>query len=412
MARIAILLDGEPSHLWSTILLARNLAERGHTVWYLGLQPIANAVNRQGFQFIRIFGEVLSHEMTTTPSGVAVSGLFQSISNGGSLREALNFIEPDLIITLSAFCLVGVIVRVAFDIPVVLLRTHSTLLSRGDEIRRIVNSGLVQSCGNLSDIIRLFKAVNIEIKRLADLHRLALAIPELILLPKQFALPEQIDLDDGAVYVGPGIACHYVPSFPWRTLNITGRIVYCSLGSRPDLEWETSRRFFEVVIQAISQRPEFHLLLSTGGDVALERQLNCAAPNIFISPWLPQLEVLDRSIIAITHGGLNTIKECILMGVPMLVFPVLRDQFSGAARVEQLRLGMRGDIRYVSVEELSGLLDVVTRREQPFADSVSAMQKVFHESQMADGIRLIEQLALSPYCPKPGTIMSLAKSAR
>src|SRR6266853_3593236 len=110
MARIGILVDGEFAHVHPTLLLARHLAERGHIVWYLGLGPVKNVVTSRGFRFVRVFREVLSEEMTTVPDGAAVSSLFQSIVRGGTLREALDSIRPDVIITLSLFSLIAILI--------------------------------------------------------------------------------------------------------------------------------------------------------------------------------------------------------------------------------------------------------------------------------------------------------------
>jgi zeaxanthin glucosyltransferase len=393
MARIAILVDGELAHVHPTLLFAKHLVDRGHTVCYLGLGPIKKLVISRGFRFIRIFQEVLTEEMTTAPDGAAVSLLFQSIARGGTLREALDLIKPDVIITLSIFSLIAILIQIAINIPAVLLRTHCTLLPRPQDTRRIVVSSLLQCCGSIGSIGRLFEAAGVTIKEVADLEGLILGLPELILLPREFVLSEQSDGEDGTIYVGAGIQVEYTPTFPWEKLNINGTLIYCSLGSRPDLELDTSRLFFEIVIKVITQHPEFYLVLSTGGNSVLASQLNSSASNVYITSWVPQLEVLGRSGVAITHGGLGTIKECILLGVPMVVFPVMRDQFSGAERISQLGLGVRGEIRSLSGEELLRLIRTVIDNKEHFKDKLSIMQNIFSRSELKQGVQIIEQIA-------------------
>jgi zeaxanthin glucosyltransferase len=364
MARIAILVDGELAHVHPTLLFAKHLVDRGHTVCYLGLGPIKKLVISRGFRFIRIFQEVLTEEMTTAPDGAAVSLLFQSIARGGTLREALDLIKPDVIITLSIFSLIAILIQIAINIPAVLLRTHCTLLPRPQDTRRIVVSSLLQCCGSIGSIGRLFEAAGVTIKEVADLEGLILGLPELILLPREFVLSEQSDGEDGTIYVGAGIQVEYTPTFPWEKLNINGTLIYCSLGSRPDLELDTSRLFFEIVINVITQHPEFYLVLSTGGNS-----------------------------VPITHGGLGTIKECILLGVPMVVCPVMRDQFSGAERISQLGLGVRGEIRSLSGEELLRLIRTVIDNKEHFKDKLSIMQNIFSRSELKQGVQIIEQIA-------------------
>jgi zeaxanthin glucosyltransferase len=52
--------------------------------------------------------------------------------------------------------------------------------------------------------------------------------------------------------------------------------------------------------------------------------------NITLRRWVPQVEVLSRTALIITHGGVSTIKETVLHVVPMVACPVGRNQFVGA----------------------------------------------------------------------------------
>ena len=52
--------------------------------------------------------------------------------------------------------------------------------------------------------------------------------------------------------------------------------------------------------------------------------------NLRIELTMPQRELLSRCSAFITHGGLGSIKESILAGIPMLVLPSFGDQFFNA----------------------------------------------------------------------------------
>lgn len=60
-----------------------------------------------------------------------------------------------------------------------------------------------------------------------------------------------------------------------------------------------------------------------------------------IYEFAPQLSILDKADLVITHGGHATIKECIKFAVPMIVLPCSYDQRGNAARIEYHRLGVR-----------------------------------------------------------------------
>lgn len=61
--------------------------------------------------------------------------------------------------------------------------------------------------------------------------------------------------------------------------------------------------------------------------------------NAIVVPFAPQLAVLERASLAITHAGLNTVLECLTAGVPMVCLPVTNDQPGVARRVEWVGAG-------------------------------------------------------------------------
>ena len=62
--------------------------------------------------------------------------------------------------------------------------------------------------------------------------------------------------------------------------------------------------------------------------------------------WLPQLTVLRHADVVVTHGGINTVDECVLQGVPMLVYCGFQTDMAGTtARVVHHGIGIAGDRR-------------------------------------------------------------------
>jgi UDP:flavonoid glycosyltransferase YjiC (YdhE family) len=54
-----------------------------------------------------------------------------------------------------------------------------------------------------------------------------------------------------------------------------------------------------------------------------------------------QLTVLRRADLFITHGGVNSVQEGLVAGVPLLVFPQVQEQVLNADRVSELGAGLR-----------------------------------------------------------------------
>jgi MGT family glycosyltransferase len=75
------------------------------------------------------------------------------------------------------------------------------------------------------------------------------------------------------------------------------------------------------------------------------------------------LEVLQRSAVCVTHGGLNTVEEALYYGVPLVVVPQGVDQFVTAGRVEALGAGVRLDSSTLSAEGLRRAVERVLSDE-------------------------------------------------
>ena len=54
----------------------------------------------------------------------------------------------------------------------------------------------------------------------------------------------------------------------------------------------------------------------------------------------PQLELLDRARLTITHAGMNTTLESLARGVPMVAIPIANDQPGVAARIAWTGTGL------------------------------------------------------------------------
>jgi MGT family glycosyltransferase len=62
-------------------------------------------------------------------------------------------------------------------------------------------------------------------------------------------------------------------------------------------------------------------------------------PGVETHRWVPQRAVLEHAALAVHHGGMGTVMECLHHGVPQLVVPRLREQAANARRVSRLGLG-------------------------------------------------------------------------
>src|SRR6202023_2067331 len=74
------------------------------------------------------------------------------------------------------------------------------------------------------------------------------------------------------------------------------------------------------------------LLISLGGGLT-PKQLGPLNGDPLVVKYAPQLEIVKRAALVITHAGLNTTLESLAEGVPLVCIPLGNDQPGVAARV-------------------------------------------------------------------------------
>jgi MGT family glycosyltransferase len=103
---------------------------------------------------------------------------------------------------------------------------------------------------------------------------------------------------------------------------------------------------------------DLQLVISLGGgqDPAL---LGDLPGDPVVVGYAPQLELLRRSVLTITHGGLNTALESLALGVPMVVLPVAYDQPGVGARIEWSGAGRSIPVGRLTVDRLRDAVRIV-----------------------------------------------------
>ena len=93
----------------------------------------------------------------------------------------------------------------------------------------------------------------------------------------------------------------------------------------------------------------------------------------------PQLELLKRASVCITHAGLNTVLEALAQGVPQVAIPVTNDQPGVAARIADKKTGLVAPLKELTAPGLSRLVDEVLT-DPTFRDNARYFQKVIAET--------------------------------
>jgi MGT family glycosyltransferase len=141
-------------------------------------------------------------------------------------------------------------------------------------------------------------------------------------------------------------------AFPWERL--TGApLIYASMGTLQNGQVATFR-----TILAAAERPGHQVVLSVGRNTAPE-SLAVERSDTIVVQHAPQIELLKRATLCVTHAGLNTTLEALAQGVPLVAIPITNDQPGVAARILASGTGLFLPLAELSPEALRGLVDEV-----------------------------------------------------
>jgi MGT family glycosyltransferase len=85
-------------------------------------------------------------------------------------------------------------------------------------------------------------------------------------------------------------------------------------------------------------------------------------PRVLVYESVPQVALLRQVDIVVTHGGNNTVQECLAAGRPMVVLPFGGDQHANAARVTRLGAGVALDAASFTPAQLGAAVQTAWRQ--------------------------------------------------
>ncbi|NOK35464.1 glycosyltransferase family 1 protein [Corallococcus exercitus] len=419
----------ERGHINPTFKLARALQKRGHRIIYCSLRDTEDFIRAEGFDFECLFESLYpkgfqarSKAQLGTLSGLSKLVFLRDMARRQTqMLEALLQGEFDALIARTRPDL-GVVdillpepslVLHGHRVPAVALSTSIPLrweprtppTSSGlipDErlptlVRNTVDWGRIlldAKLGSLGSWVGL-EPDSMKFRRaLARKHGYPVSSldfggrvtgahePLLVPCPREFVEFRGAKHDSGLHYTGPCIDLErQEPDFPWERLEEGRPLVVCSLGTMVT-QADQARRFHHSVAQAARQRPGWQFVVAT--NQWTEEVPGGAPANLVSVKHVPQLRMLRRATAMVTHGGFNSIKECIYFGVPMLVLPVQWDQPGMAARVAHHGLGVRASIDTLTPDLLLQQLEEI--RRPSYRAALERMQSCFQAAEQEQAL--------------------------
>lgn len=355
MSHFGVLSYKGTGHLNPLIALSRELVARGHRVTFFHYAELEMRIRPHGLEFFPIAApkhslrEDTQKDHPQKPSS-AIAILRYRVRRTTNVMESFLRETPDALvqagvdaIIIDELALAGPTVAEMLHLPYFVISTsvpHNFGWSAPRSIApsksiftRIQNALLEISVLRMRGPIRRRLDSFRRQAGLGPIRKIKHVFPELAHITQ---LPQCLDFPRSKLpatfhYAGPFVheAARLPAEFPWSQLD--GRpIIYASLG--------TTLKGGSTVFHSIAKACDglgVQLVISLGGRRDPEMFRDMPGDPLIVR-YAPQLDLLKKSEIVITHAGSNTVLETLLQGKPMIAIPKTFDQPAIAARLAWL----------------------------------------------------------------------------
>ena len=413
MVHFGIICPPYPGHLNPLSALGRELQNRGHRVTILQVSDLESKIRSEGLEFYPV-GQAIyqpgslaaSFKQLTQYSEIAA--LRYSVDFCRHMTEIICQDAPAVIEAIGIEALlvdqlepVGQSVAQFLELPFVCISSGQTIHRRSDvppfftpwnysnaswaRLRNAVAYQILdQSCQPILRVINHYRRQ----WKLPTYRRIYESIADLHISqqPAAFEFPIAA-LSDRFHYTGPfRNSSPRLTSFPFEQL--TGQpLIYASLGSVQN----TKQEIFQCIADAC-QGLDVQLVITHGGGMSAAAIRSLPGSPLVVE-YAPQLDVLAKASLTITHGGMNTVLDSLSQGVPLVAIPITFEQPGTGARIRWTETGKVLALSKLSVSTLRAVVQQVLAKETYSRNA----QKLQQAIQQAGGVKraadLIEQTA-------------------
>jgi zeaxanthin glucosyltransferase len=194
--------------------------------------------------------------------------------------------------------------------------------------------------------------------------------------------------------------------FPWEQL--TGKpLIYASLGTLVNGLDDV----YKHILKAVETLEEVQVVLSVGKNIS-PKNLGRIPSNTIVVRSAPQIELLKRASLCITHAGLNTVLESLAHGVPMVAIPIGYDQPGAATRIAHYGVGEFIELDDLTTKRLKRLIEEVLE-DPSYRERADYFQKVISKTRGLDvAADIIEQALHKLQAEVPRDSRSVARGKR
>jgi MGT family glycosyltransferase len=367
MATIVFFPEGAYGPTNNCVGIGQTLRQRGHRVVFVVEESFAGALEEKGFEerlmrlqppaeseeepgqfwkdFIRDTGPVFRKPTIEQLEGF-IRPTWEALIEGSKyvderLREIFDELRPDVIVEDNV---VGFPAVVTSDCPWIRIASCNPLELPDPDLPPVFSGYPTSDSSGWDEFREEYRRVHGDLH--ADFDEFARErgcppLPDLEFIHRSshlnlFLYPEEVDYERsrplGPMWERLDSCVRKEGAGDFEVPKGDGPLVYLSLGSLGSADVELMQRLVDLLAAGgyraiVSKGPQHDQIELRDGQAGAE--------------LVPQPALLPRVDAVITHGGNNTVTECLHFGKPMVLLPLFWDQYDNAQRMDELGLGVR-----------------------------------------------------------------------
>ena len=413
MTHFGIICPAAAGHLNPMTTLGYELQRRGHRVTVLGIEDAQPKVLAAGLEFQVIgksdFPKGATKDLFTQLGKLsgfkALQYTINWIANGANivLRDAPEVIKAagiDALLVDQASPAGGTVAEY-LDIPFVSV-CCAIMLNREISVPPFITSwnydpswrGLLRNRLGYVLLNRIGKSLRKVINEYRQQWNLSLyhnpnqnysQLAQLSQQPAEFEFPRK-ELPSIFHFTGPYSNPVSREPAPFPFEKLTGQpLIYASMGTLQN----RLLYIFQMIAEACVGL-DVQVVIALGGGASPE-SLPELPGNTIVASYAPQLELLQKATLTITHAGMNTTLESLSNGVPMVAIPITNDQPGVAARIAWTGTGEVVPLKKVSVEKLKKAIKQVLTEDSYKNNALRLQETIERAGGLVRAADIIEQ---------------------
>lgn len=360
-------------HTNPTIEVINELTKRGHKVKYYSFDIFKEKIENAGAEYISCDSFLPSiNPNETNRIGKDFSMLLEMILDvtfkmNDKVYAELNKFKPDCIVS-DSMSLWGKLFALNLNIPFI---CSTTTFAFNEYSSRSIKHGfkeffyMIKGMPKVNKKLKRLRGIGYNIPSIIDIVKNDNNTNTIVFTSSKFQPMSEI-FSNKYHFVGPSIA-----DFTTSQKTKVNKLIYISLGTVNN----KNNKFYYNCIEAFKDY-NAEIIMSIGESTDIS-QFNNAPSNFTIMNHAPQIEILQKADVFITHSGMNSVNESLYCCVPMIFFPQQSEQFMVANRAVELGTGI-----FLKKNNPSEIRNIVTKilSDPSYKKNAEIISKSFREA--------------------------------